>query len=243
MHAVRRKELEALLREQKVAVQELQREGRRAARRARDHLGPARISSGKWVLLRVAETLAAAEAEAVLVATHVWKHRCGKRAHPGGGPKPPKPPALAGPAVERAAAEHLGGDIQSRVARRAAMLVAEARVVHRINDANTKGASPSVVKLAEWLVFPWPLAERRGRYADFVAKLGGRGYRKSWAVRFRTRWHIRMRITHWRAAEVPEMQRRKAFFFAPAGPIFRPFLGPIFGAEKRPHFWGHFLFR
>lgn len=227
-----RKELEAMVRAQRREVQELQREARKAARRARELPLPPRISSGIWVLLRVVQGLCRQECEADLVATHVLQHRCGKRAHPGSGAAPPPLGALGKPSVVSAAATHLDGAVQTRLAWRAAKLVAEARVVLRINDANARGSSPNIAEVAKWLVDDWPEAERRGRYPAFVAGICGGKSRKGWAMKFRKRWHIRLRIMPWRSAVSPEMQSRRVFGRV-AGPITTATSGPISGATKR----------
>lgn len=201
-------------------MKELQSESRRAAEQARGLARPPRISTGVWVLLRLAHSLCEHESEADLVATHVLQSRCGKRAQPGGGvAEPPHLGPLAAPIVVRAAADHLDAGFQSRLLWRAAQLVAEARVVLRINVANIRGSSPSLAEVAQWLVDHWPVRERRGRYATLVANLSGRSNRKGWATRFRKRWHIRLRIMPWRSAVAPELQSRKVFLGA-LGVIF-----------------------
>ena len=266
MPSVRRKELEAMIKAQQGVVQELQRDERRAKRRARDSLRPPRISGGVWVLLRIVQTLSQNETEANLVATHILQNRCGKRAHPGGGPLPFAPHALAEASVVRSAAGHSDAGFPSRLVWRAAKLVPEARVVLRITDASTRGSSPNAAVIAKWLVDHWPVAERRGRFAAFVRKLGLRAQRKDWASLFRRRWNVRLRIMPWRSAVPPERQSRKVIFggsrgvfwasFRPqiwvpktapflgtrsfAGTRAAPFLGtkngPIFGYPKRPFF-------
>ena len=243
MPTVRRKELEAMIKAQQDVVRELQTDERRAKRRARDFLRPPRISESVWVLLRIAQTLSQHETEANLVATHILQNRCGKRPHPGGGPKPFAAHALAEATVVRSAADHLDAGFQSRLVWRAAKLVAEARVVLRISDANTRGSSPNAAEIAKWLVDHWPVAEQRGRYAAFVRKLGLRAQRKDWAIRFRRRWNVRLRVMPWRSAVPPEMQSRKVIFWRIPGRFLDQFRAPDLGTKNGPIFGYPFFSR
>ena len=237
MTSARRQELQAIVWAQRDLAAELQQEWRRARRRARDFGAPSRISDNIWVLLRIARELSGDTAASELLASHVLKHRCGKRAPPGNGPASAPPPALEKPNVVAAAARHRAAAVQSPLAWRAAHLVAEARVALRINDANARGSSPKVAEVAGWLLEEWPLAERRGRFQDFRANMSRLVMRKAWAQRFRKRWHIRLRILPWRSDVPPETQSRKVFWRTP-GAKMGPESGPKNGARKRTQKWG-----
>ena len=223
-------------------------------RRATDNERPRGIYFGRRVLLRIAEALSQNEHEAALIRSHVLRKRRGFGTARCGEAEPPRPAVLADPSVVTAASGHMEAGIQSRVAWRAAMLVAEARVVLRINDANARGSSPKVVELVKWLFEDWPVAERRGRYPALVTKMGRMSIRTDWARRFRKRWHIRLRVMPWRSAVAPEMQSRKVFW-GESGAIFDVVFWPHFWGRKTapkmgtginrttwgPHFWGRNL--
>ena len=240
MEPSRRQELRSLVHEQERMLRDLRSGVRRLSRQLKSLTDQRRVSFSTWTLIRIAEALDPDPAPNQLIETHLLQGRFGKRArrHDHEEGISALPAAVSADVVHAARAE-LIAPVQSRLAFRAAKLVAEARLVLRINTANERGASPRAAEIVSWLGEEWPHSERRGRYAAFVAKVRHSKHRKNFLMKFRRRWHIRLRLMPCRSSVPPEEQSQKVFrfgmtfFFGIRGPISEPLLTPTSG--------GHFL--
>jgi len=222
MAAARRRQLEADIVEQAASLRRLSASLERQRREAARQANPPRTRACAFVRLRLAMDLAGGDEERALVLARWRQERSGSARAKlvlGHGPEPYPWKTLA---MDEAARLARAEAEQPQVLHRAALMVAEARVVRRIAQANSRGASPTARDVAAWLSAAWPGGERRGRSAAFLRRLSQDRYRAKALWRFRRLWRVRLRIMPWRSALEPAVASQKVFRGnAGIGSIFR----------------------
>jgi hypothetical protein len=164
-----------------------------------------------WILLRIALELEGFSLALQMVVGRVLKGRCGKRSKYDDGDLAAGILADDNPVLRDVALNEVRSPMQSRRTFKAALWIAQARTVLRINIANERGASPTAAEVSQWIAEEWPRTERRGRYARFVERIEDGSCRKNFLVKFRRRWQIRLRIMPSRSGVPPEEQSCKVF--------------------------------
>jgi hypothetical protein len=210
------------------------------------------------VLLRVMVRLASSWEEARCLARRQGLFEDAPEAG-GAGALPRMQEALAAPAVVLRARAALEARPPARVCRRAARLVAEARVLAWLRVVNARGVAPSAAALIAQLRVQWPAPGRDAFFLRFFLRMRHREQvRKAWARAFRRFWGVSWRRLPARADVPPDILRsrvlvckkraRGVYFWSPWGdPKLRPFSGPENGpppVEKQlsgAQFRGHFL--
>jgi hypothetical protein len=211
--ASRREELQAHVREAVGLVRDVQRAAREAARavvRRRRHESEALTHRGRHITALILE-LGGSTAEAEQVALRGCVRRAAGTVDVHAAVRADVAAVAASPGARAAAGAAAAAVPMPRVVLRAAQMLAEARVVQWLAEANARGVAASTPQLASELRRRWPWRGLGQRARDFHLRLRQNPTaRRTWVRRFRQRWHVRWRRLPARADLPPEDVARRA---------------------------------